>query len=102
VSIIFDRKEDVEKSEHLRMIADAGFDCFFTSYEADNLIETLANQAQRLNVRFETIHAPFKNMNWLWENEDKGNQVITELKSCIDMCARVGVDKCIVHVTISN
>jgi sugar phosphate isomerase/epimerase len=102
VSIIYGRKENAEKSEHLRMIADAGFDCFFTSYDESASIDALANQARRLGVRFETIHTPFENMNWMWVNGEKGDQALAELKSCIDICARVDVDKCIVHVTISS
>lgn len=102
VSIIYNRINDVNKIEHLHMIKDAGFDCFFTSYNNNEPIEKLADEAARIGLRLESLHAPFDHMNSIWLPGDEGAQYIEFQKTRIDMCHSVGADICIMHVTIHN
>lgn len=91
--------------QQLPLIKAAGFDGFFTSYSGfeDEPIELWAEAAARLNLKFETVHAPFEHANRMWEGGDIGEEYLFYLQhSIIDACYKVGVKKCIMHATVGN
>lgn len=91
--------------EQLPLMKAAGFDGFFTMYSAhdDEPIDLWAEKAAQYGLEFETVHGPFEHANRLWQAGEIGKEYLNYLKhSIIDACRRVGVDKCVMHVTVGN
>ena len=87
--------------EQIRLIKKAGFDGFFTEMESlDNLMK-YAEIAKEEKIVFQSVHAPFGKMHIVWEGTDEeAEEVINELKECVDACEKIGVPLLICHVII--
>ena len=83
-------------------VKDAGFDSVFTGYRNDELCEKIANEAARLGLAYETIHAPFKGINNIWLPGEEGEAILGVLTTCLESCASHGVPTMIVHLSSGN
>ena len=83
-------------------VKDAGFDSVFTGYRNDELCEKIANEAVRLGLAYETIHAPFKGINNIWLPGEEGEAILGVLTTCLESCASHGVPTMIVHLSSGN
>ena len=50
-------------------------------------------------IKFDTLHAPFKNINDMWKDSDKGEVMLASLLDGIDKCVIVGAPVMIVHLS---
>lgn len=92
---------DVPVEEQIRLIKKAGFDGFFTEDDTLENLEKYSLIAKEENMIYQSVHAPFGKMHIVWEGTEKeADEVISELKSCVDKCAKIGVDLLICHVII--
>lgn len=80
-------------------IKNAGFDCVFTGYKDDKRTGELAQAIASAGLEYDTIHAPFKNINDIWLPGDNGGVMLSTLTSCLDSCAHYGVPVMIVHLS---
>lgn len=88
--------------DQFQLIREAGFQGIFTTYTGTEPIDAWAEAAQKNNLHFETIHAPFEYANRLWEGGRTGKEYLNHLKFILDACHRINVDKCVMHVTVGN
>ena len=82
-------------------IQNAGFDCFFTpSYITDrDTVAKLREKGEKLGLRYEFIHAPFKGVNAMWE-ECEGTQTFMDaITNSIDNAAACDVPMIILHAS---
>lgn len=87
--------------EQIRLIKEAGFDGFFTEMDTDENLMKYAEIAKEANLIYQSVHAPFGKMHIVWEGTEKeAEEVISELKGCIDACVKIGVPLLICHVII--
>lgn len=92
---------DVPTEEQIRLIKKAGFDGFFTDADSIEDLKKYEGIAKEENLIYQSIHAPFGKMHIVWEGSDaEADEVIDELKGCVDRCKEVGVDLLICHVII--
>ncbi len=92
---------DIPVEEQIRLIKKAGFDGFFTDDDTLENLEKYSSIAKEENLIYQSVHAPFGKMHIVWEGtEEEADEVINELKSCVDKCAKIGVDLLICHVII--
>ncbi len=92
---------DVPVEEQIRLIKKAGFDGFFTDADSIEDLKKYAEIAKEENLIYQSVHAPFGKMHIVWEGTDEeADEVICELKSCVDKCKKIGVDLLICHVII--
>lgn len=92
---------DVPTEEQIRLIKKAGFDGFFTDADSIEDLKKYAEIAKEENLIYQSVHAPFGKMHIVWEGSDaEADEVIDELKGCVDRCKEVGVDLLICHVII--
>lgn len=92
---------DVPVEEQIRLIKKAGFDGFFTGADTIEDLEKYAEIAKEENLIYQSVHAPFGKMHIVWEGTEKeADEVIDELKCCVDKCEKIGVDLLICHVII--
>lgn len=93
---------EIPEIEQIPMIKKAGFDGFFTMYTGTEPITEWAMLAKQEHLDFETVHGPFQYANRLWEGGKAGQEYLAYLKTIVDQCHRIHVDKCIMHVTVGN
>lgn len=85
--------------EYIEKIASLGFNSIFTStYDLERHIK-IAEYCQKYGVSYEFIHAPFDNINDIWFDGTKGENVLSELIRCVDICSNIGVKTIIVHLS---
>lgn len=84
------------------LIKKAGFDGFFTTYNGSEPIEEWAGAARQNHLEFETVHGPFRYANRIWEGGKTGREYLAYLRTIIDACRNIGVNRCILHVTVGN
>lgn len=93
---------EVSVEEQFQLIKEAGFNGVFTTFTGIEPIEYWAEEALKNQLNFETIHAPFQYANRLWEAGSAGKEYLNYLKTIINACRKIQVDKCVMHVTVGN
>ncbi len=77
----------------------AGFDAVFTGLKDVATAERIADTLGCFGMRWDTVHAPFKNINALWSEGEQTECLMRELFDTVDQCARVGAPIAVVHLS---
>ena len=89
-------KDDVDGM--LNAIKMVGFDGVNFSWEENNDNFKLAEKIKKHNLLIDYIHAPFHNINQFWyEYSKEKDKILSTLKSCIDFCHQINVNKMVIH-----
>ena len=89
-------KDDVDGM--LNAIKMVGFDGVNFSWEENNDNFKLAEKIKKHNLLIDYIHAPFHNINQFWyEDSKEKDKILSTLKSCIDFCHQINVNKMVIH-----
>lgn len=88
---------DLPVSERLRLIRRAGFDGFFSDWKPDAPIDEYARAAAREGLVYQSIHAPFRKVNAVWDEGEAGDEYIRMLEDCVQCCADHGVPLAVIH-----
>ena len=77
---------ELSDADTMKLIREAGFDTFFTSTmsEADTL--RFRELGENAGLRYESIHAPFRGINCMWDEGEKGDAYVAELCKVADLC----------------
>lgn len=98
----------VPEIEALRYLKDAGFDCFFTGKHTVRDVGALKNEAEKIGIDFEFIHAPWNHrmpngsriyMNEFWKPGIEYLPLFEDTITAIDSAADAGVKTICQHVT---
>lgn len=85
--------------EYIEKISHLGFNSIFTSiYDLERHIK-ISEICKRYGISYEFIHAPFDNINDIWYDGVKGEEILARLIDCVDICFKVGVNTAIVHLS---
>lgn len=93
------RFKEIDAIGSVSLIRNAGFDSVFSEYVSDEYCGRLADEIDRAGMSYETIHAPFGNINSIWRSGEEGDNIIKTLKGCLDTCEHYGVPTLIVHLS---
>ena len=83
----------------LSEIKAAGFDCFFTGLYKREDIAALRKRADEVGLEFETIHAPFANINAMWLPGMSYLDVYDKMAQSIDSAAEFGIPTVVTHLS---
>ncbi len=83
--------------QQLQYIKNAGFDGFFAVWEHPGHLDALAQEADKLGLIFQSIHAPFDKTRDMWEDSEAGEIAEKELLDCVADCRRLGVPIMVTH-----
>ena len=86
-------------SDHMNMIAQAGWEAIFTGWDRSNL-ERWANEAARNGLIYQSIHSPFGGdykVSYMWQNGEEGKLVANHLIECVKDCARFDIPVMVIH-----
>ncbi len=86
--------------EQLLLYKKAGFDGFFSGFESREQIADLAGFANKENLVFQSVHAPFHKTAAIWKECEDGIAAVGELKACVEAAADAGVPIVVSHVFI--
>ena len=101
LGVNFSRNYYQEEANSIRGLKEIGFDAFFTGWEGDNpaLIEENAENARKVGMWYECIHAPFAHINNIWKAGEDGDTTLGELTRTVDYCRQFGIPKVVVHLS---
>ncbi|MBO4378259.1 MAG: sugar phosphate isomerase/epimerase [Clostridia bacterium] len=93
----------MDEQAGLALLREAGFDCFFTDYYADDaVLARYAKAAAQSGMVFESMHAPFSSpisINAIWHEGADGDAMLEALLDTIRACQRYGVRVAVVHLS---
>jgi sugar phosphate isomerase/epimerase len=82
----------------MELLKKIGFDGFFLVWEPNLDMDALTAKAESLGLYFQSIHAPWDHAADMWhENEEKAQQGITQLTTCVDVCVSCGAPILVIH-----
>lgn len=88
--------------KNMELIKNAGFDCTFFCWDKNNDNKAYMKKAHSVGLEVETLHAPFSQMNSMWEEGEAGDIYTELLKECIRDAGCFGVPYVIMHCTIGS
>jgi len=88
--------------QNMELIKKAGFDSTFFEWNKELDLEKLMAKAKELDLAVETLHAPFGEVNCLWEEGTEGDYYTEELRLCILAAAKYNIPYVIMHTTVSS
>jgi sugar phosphate isomerase/epimerase len=91
---------DYSEEEQVLLFKKAGFDGFFTGYESDEQISTLATIARENDMIYQSIHAPFLLSAELWKEGEKGEKYVDDIIKCINIASKENIPLVVAHVYI--
>ena len=84
--------------EMMVKIKDAGFDAIFTGWSRNTPIAEYKKTADSLGLEYTFIHAPFGDIEKMWDEGDGGDNALATQLECLDACAENGIPTMICHV----
>lgn len=92
---------EVSREKMIPLVKAAGFDgCFFDAMGDPAEIGQIAPKIRGEGLIFQSVHAPFKRMNKMWEEGDEGDAALAELISCAEETVNAQVSILVVHAFI--
>ena len=81
---------------HVALLKRIGWDGFFTGWER-NLLSEYEAAAEKYGMIWQSVHAPFHQVRYLWNEGELGEQVTAELIECVKDCAAHNVPVMVIH-----
>ena len=89
----------VSERDALELIKNAGFESVFLSSYRNEEVKEIKEEADRLGLEVEFIHAPFSGINNIWLEGMSYLTIFEQMKETIDTAASNGIKKVITHVS---
>ncbi len=83
----------------LPLIKEAGFVSFFTQAYTVSEVTALKEQADKLGLFYESVHAPFRGINPIWLSGMDYLPIYRGLKESIDACAQNDIPIVVMHLS---
>lgn len=81
-------------------IRDLGFTRVFSGSTEPDKVRQQAKTVYAAGLCYDTLHAPFKGiMNAIWSDSDDGENTLTQLTACVDLCHEIGAPIAVVHLS---
>ena len=91
--------KDFHAKDRLELIKSAGFEVVASELHAPDVIAQMKDEADRLELFFEEIHAPFSGINNMWIEGSDYLTVYNGAKRSIDLAALHGIPTIVLHVS---
>jgi len=85
--------------ETMPYLRNAGFDATFTGYRDLAQVSRFAELFAANGIFYESIHAPWDNINQIWLDGEEGARVLARFCECVESCAAIGVPIAVVHLS---
>lgn len=87
--------------EYIKEMANCGFNAAFSGVFDEKRQYEIADLCAKYNIKYETLHAPFWyfGINGMWLIGNTGDNMLKELKRCVDNCVLAGVGIMVLHLS---
>lgn len=85
------------EEEQIALFKKIGFDGFFCMYEEGKDLVKLKILADKLDMYFQSVHAPYVNTAHMWKRDEKTDDTLTELLHCVEEASRAEVRIVVLH-----
>lgn len=94
--------DNIPTKEQLPIIKNAGFDAVFTDWAPELDFEEIINTASSLGLAYQSLHAPFHQMDSVWHdaNSERAVKMLSDIRACIDVCSQFDIKIAICHAII--
>ena len=82
--------------EHVALLKNIGWHGFFTGWKPEKTSEFAAS-AEKHGMIYTSIHAPFTQVRYMWDEGDLGVQVTNEMIDCVRDCAAHKIPVMVIH-----
>ena len=82
--------------DHVALLKRIGWHGFFTGWKPEKTSE-FAAAAEKYGMFYTSIHAPFTQVRYLWDEGEPGEQVTRELIECVRDCAAHKIPVMVIH-----
>lgn len=82
--------------EHVALLKRIGWDGFFTGWNRE-MLDKFRAAADNYGMIWQSIHAPFTQVRYMWNEGELGEQVTFELIECVRDCATHNVPVMVIH-----
>ena len=86
-------------ADNFRLFSDIGFESVFSGFADIKTVEEIAENAHKNNIAYESIHAPFKNINDIWQEGQNGDIMLSQLCNTVEACKAFEVPITVVHLS---
>ena len=86
--------------EEIKIFHEVGWEGFFSGWCRGENLEAYAKLADELGMFYQSVHAPFGNVDTLWDSVELGDKYADEQIECLKQSKAAGVDLVIVHAII--
>jgi len=86
--------------KQIRYLKQIGFEAFFFEWNESIDTKALKSLADELEMEIQSIHAPYVNSRFLWENGKKAKTAIDELLNCVQICTKYDIPIMVCHAFI--
>lgn len=87
-------------TEQMEIAKRVGWDGIFTGWSWNEDLEVYAKKAEEQGLIYQSVHAPFGNVDKIWESETEGDKYVDEQIACLERSHAVGVDLVVAHAII--
>ncbi len=91
---------DTPTAEQIKIMHEVGWEGFFPCWEKGEDLCAYARLADELGMLFQSVHAPFGEVDRLWESEELGGSYADYQIECLRAAKDAGVDLVIQHAII--
>lgn len=95
-------RKGVTPEKLVPMLKEFGFDMVFSSVWEREEMRRATELLYAAGISYDTLHAPFKQINEIWSEGEAGAQIYAGLINCIDVCREVGAPIAVVHLSGSQ
>ncbi len=87
-------------AQQMKIAKSVGWDGIFTGWSKSENLEEYAKCAQEQGLIYQSVHAPFGNVDKIWESETEGDRYAEEQIECLRQSCDVGVNLVVAHAII--
>ena len=91
----------LEQTKQLDKFKEHGVNGFFSVYQLDSQIYALKDHAEKKGMFFQSIHAPYLPMRAMWEDKQKGKEIVDRVCECLKCAGQAQVKKVVMHLISS-
>ena len=87
------------QTELFPLLKKLGFDAVFTGFESLEETEAFASAAKKSGLLYESLHAPWKNINEIWRGGETADQVLRKICDAIYAAGKCSVPFVVAHLS---
>lgn len=88
---------ELSDADAMKCIRDAGFDTFFTGTLDEEKTAFFKETGEKLGLRYESVHAPFRGINCMWDEGEKGDAYVKQLCDVAELCKKYEIGYFTLH-----